>query len=237
MTPKRHFVRCVFFLSAAFALGSLSVPAAAQPESENLDVTMRLLPEGATGPDALTKVIELPEAIRARAAQAGSHDARPRPGPAIEDEFRAAAIQDADGRNRSDTPAIGAAGSSGRSGLLSASAAMEASREAAAAEGRDAASRREAVPEGSVDAAREMSREIGRRHADDALETRENLGRGSDDVGRFERPYRRSDGGARPRSQIERPEQDARPAHDVLPDRSSLPDRDSREGGNGSAGH
>lgn len=141
MIRKRHPLRCGFLLSAAVALSNFSAPLAAQPaaerrvESENLDVTMRLLPEGATRPDAVTKVIELPEAIRARSAHSG--DARPRPDPTIEESLRAAALQE--GRGRADPPDVGTvAASSGRGAVMSSSAASEATRDAAEA-GREAA--------------------------------------------------------------------------------------------------
>ncbi|HEX6995878.1 MAG TPA: hypothetical protein VF339_17230 [Gammaproteobacteria bacterium] len=73
-------------IAAALVLGAAALPAVAQdrppPDVDNLEVTMRLLPEGATRPDAVTRVIELPEALRSRLADeatggaAGADDAR-----------------------------------------------------------------------------------------------------------------------------------------------------------------
>lgn len=63
----------VFWAGALLAIAGVA-PAAAQEsppadQIESLDVTMRLLPQGATRPDAITRVIELPEAVRARIAE------------------------------------------------------------------------------------------------------------------------------------------------------------------------
>ncbi len=62
-------------VAAALALGVAAAPAVAQerqPDVDNLEVTMRLLPEGATRPEAVTRVIELPEALRSRFADGSS---------------------------------------------------------------------------------------------------------------------------------------------------------------------
>src|SRR5690606_34535729 len=79
------------------ALAAVSSAAAQDPEpvedSENLDVTMRLLPEGATGPDAVTRVIELPEAVRARMAERAARERDVRGAVGSEETRRAAAAR------------------------------------------------------------------------------------------------------------------------------------------------
>lgn len=58
-------------VTLALALTVAALPAHAQDDDtiETLDVTMQLLPEGATLPDPLTSVIELPPAARDTAAE------------------------------------------------------------------------------------------------------------------------------------------------------------------------
>jgi len=64
--------RRVGAVAAVLVVGASATSAVAQedraPDVDNLEVTMRLLPEGATRPDAVTRVIELPEALRSRLA-------------------------------------------------------------------------------------------------------------------------------------------------------------------------
>src|SRR5690606_11956177 len=72
---RRGGVSCVGAAAAALLLSSLALPlqVAGQErpsavDADNLEVTMRLLPEGATRPDPVTRRIELPGAVRAQAA-------------------------------------------------------------------------------------------------------------------------------------------------------------------------
>jgi hypothetical protein len=67
---RRPLLACVAHaLALAGAISAL--PAQAQDDApiETLEVTMQLLPEGATLPDAVTRVIELPPAARDTAAE------------------------------------------------------------------------------------------------------------------------------------------------------------------------
>src|SRR5690606_8147057 len=67
MTPGR-----LGALVAALMLGAAAPSVFAQSEGadlDNLEVTLRLLPQGATRPDPVTRVIELPEALRSRLAE------------------------------------------------------------------------------------------------------------------------------------------------------------------------
>ena len=71
--------RCKWFLAVTAATATLAAPRAyaqerdAEEAVETLDVTMTLMPEGTTLPDAVTRLIELPdaaaEAARESAAQ------------------------------------------------------------------------------------------------------------------------------------------------------------------------
>ncbi len=85
------------YAGALLALAAVSLAAAqeAVPDEDidNLDVTMRLLPEGATRPDAVTRVIELPEAVRARVAESRARDVADRGGVGSEETRRAAAAR------------------------------------------------------------------------------------------------------------------------------------------------
>src|SRR5690606_20631774 len=70
MNPLVLIRRPLPVFGAALVLGGVAQPAFAQEPSaadiDNLEVTMRLLPEGATRPDPVTRVIQLPEALRSR---------------------------------------------------------------------------------------------------------------------------------------------------------------------------
>ena len=58
-------------------------PAAQEPEVDvdHLEVTMRLLPEGATGPDPVTRVIELPVTLQAEIVEEASRPPTDSEGP------------------------------------------------------------------------------------------------------------------------------------------------------------
>jgi hypothetical protein len=65
---KRNFT--LIFVSSLF--GAVALAQDARPPVETLDVTMRLMPAGATLPDAVTKVIELPPAAGDQATESSS---------------------------------------------------------------------------------------------------------------------------------------------------------------------
>lgn len=66
------------FAAGCFVLGAAAVHAQdahdTGPDTDNLDVTMTLLPEGAKQPDAVTRTITLPSAASSQAASASGLD-------------------------------------------------------------------------------------------------------------------------------------------------------------------
>lgn len=164
-----------YLLCAGAVLVCAAGPAAAQDsdarraeDAENLDVTMRLLPEGATRPDAVTSVIELPEAVR-RAAESSESRGRPARIDSGDSEIPQRAVAARAGEV--PRPAAAPTDSDGRGSAL----VGDAPREAAEAS-------RAALEEG-----RESTRDL----ADDARRIRENVSRGPEDVSdRADRPDR-----------------------------------------------
>lgn len=125
-------------LAAALVLGAVAPSVFAQPQDadlDNLEVTMRLLPQGATRPDPVTRVIELPEALRSQLAD----------GPGNADPAREGAGADV-GVDRFGLPdeALRRADDGARTDL--ARSAVERARELDRGQGAATASRRAAEP-------------------------------------------------------------------------------------------
>ncbi|MBN1239815.1 MAG: hypothetical protein JXB36_15030 [Gammaproteobacteria bacterium] len=140
------------------AAGSARAQEGADPADttdQNLDVTMKLLPEGATRPDAVTRVIELPEALRdaSRTGDAGAG----RPPPADDARGRSGSGSAAADGRRGDLPAVGGASEIVRG---SAAEARDRGRDGGAGRaapdlpqaGRDAAADAAAARDAAVDA-------------------------------------------------------------------------------------
>ncbi len=159
---------------AALLLGVPVMPAAAQerPDAEvdHLEVTMRLLPEGATGPDPVTRVIELPEALDAEIADDATQRAEGAP-----ETTRSA------GRQTVDAVRGPAAG------FMPAQNSAASVREAAAEDARDAAesarhASREAVSDAAV-RAREAARAVAEAARHDARDVERSAGERPDPGG------------------------------------------------------
>ncbi len=141
------------FAAAAAALvlcagAAYGQPPAAGPAEGNLDVTMTLLPQNATGPEDVTRVIELPAGVRERKAHADA----------------AAAGGHPDAAGQAASPARGPGGGD-RVPQGKAAAPRGAQPPSAAA--LDAA-----------EGARELGSDVGRALTDQAQENREARGRG-----------------------------------------------------------
>ena len=187
-------------VAAALVLGATAIPAVAQdraPDMDNLEVTMRLLPEGATRPDAVTRVIELPEALRSRLADEASATDGEEDG--VASEFAGGALTDdampgREDRGRTDFGEVARTAidrvrglARGQGGAADDRGAAEPSRDLPVAAGRGPAAAAASAAEAgaaarerardTVGAARDIEREVAER----AREVREEASRGRAD--------------------------------------------------------
>jgi len=242
MSPAR-----VRALAAALVLvlGAAALPAAAQDERaadvDNLEVTVRLLPEGATRPDPVTRVIELPEALRSRLAEdaseagteAGAGEARGATADVGGDRRAPGGVDRLDDGVRTDVGEVARNAADratelgrGQGAAASARDAAEPAVDAAAA-GRDAVAAARAARDDVGAAAREQGRDSAAAR-DAAADTRDaaardaarDAARAARDTGRdaADRARDGREGAAGARDAVRDAAEDAREARDAAED-------------------
>lgn len=227
MSFTHRCIRDRLWAPALLALAAVSSASAQDAKSAedtgNLDVTMRLLPEGATRPDAVIRVIELPEAVRARVAGARERDVPGRSTDVLEETRRAAAA-------RAGVPG-GSPGPVATSGsgaaIVGASEVLEpASAGRGVGDTPTMSSARDAT-DARLDRPDAASRELD-RGAVDVGDARDDIGRGRPDGLDAERPDADRPDRDRATDSAGRGDRGVRPEPAGRPDRRDLPERDRR---------